>query len=190
MAFPRLIGICGNPKSGKSTLQKILLDGFNYLPIDDGYPLRDFAMRHLGLSWDDVHSQEGKARYTDVLGTVWQNRKILGDLGAQLEAMFGEHIMMWMATRTLEPDARYSLGSVRKTQAHYLKAQGGLIIGLTNPLAPPSPYEFDKFDASAVDIWIHNDAQSLGFNEEEGKRQLALQLAVRLAEHQLGPIYS
>jgi hypothetical protein len=53
--LPRYIGLCGNPGSGKSEVQKILRGRFSVQPVDDGHALRDFCQIHLGLSYDDVH---------------------------------------------------------------------------------------------------------------------------------------
>lgn len=164
--LPRFIALCGNPKSGKSEVQKILHRHFGYEPVDDGHVLRQFAVEKLGLSWDDVQTQEGKARFTEILGKTWQNRDILGTLGNQLEDMFGEQIMPFIATRSTQPGGLYSFGSVRKTQGHFFKQHGGIVIEVCNPLAGPSPFAFDKFDASAVDHKIYNDALFRGLEKE------------------------
>ena len=155
--LPRFIALCGNPKSGKSEVQKILDSLYGYEPIDDGHVLREFAVEKLGLTWDDVQTQDGKAAYTDILGKRWQNRDILGTLGKQLEDMFGEHIMPFIATRGLSPYRFYSFGSVRKTQGHFFRANGGVVLEVRRPGVGPSGYEFDKFDRSAVSGVVDND---------------------------------
>jgi len=155
--YPRFIGICGNPKSGKSLAQEILSQDLNYLPIDDGHVLREFAVNKLGLTWDDVQTQEGKQRVTEILGKEWQHRILLGELGNRLEEMFGDHIMPFIATRNLYPNARYSFGSVRKNQGHFFRANGGIIIEIVNPLAPPSGNAFDLYDTSAITRTVIND---------------------------------
>ncbi|RWI35403.1 hypothetical protein [Mesorhizobium sp.] len=170
--LPAYIGLCGNPKSGKSEAQKILHELYGYEPVDDGHVLREFAVNKLGLSWDDVQTQAGKARYTEILGKNWQNRDILGTLGKQLEDMFGEQIMPFIATRGLDPAKRYSFGSVRKTQGHFFKEAGGVVIQIMNPIAPPSPYAFDNFDYKAVDYTIHNDGLARHLPVEEARADL------------------
>lgn len=155
--LPRFIGLCGNPKAGKSEVQKILEAEFGYRSIDDGHVLREFAVEKLGLTWDDVQTQAGKARRTEILGKTWVNRDILGTLGKQLEDMFGEWIMPFIATRGLSPHGFYSFGSVRKTQGHFFRKMGGVVIEVRRPDALPSPYEFDRFDTSAVSAVIDND---------------------------------
>lgn len=155
--LPNWIGLCGNPKAGKTEIQKILFSEWGYLPADDGIALREIAKSWLGLSHHQCYTQEGKAEYVEILGRKWQCREVLGELGNRLEAMFGDHIMPYMTTLKLDPNQRYSFGSVRKNQGAFYKARGGMIIGIHNPVAPPSPYAFDRFDQSAVDLWINND---------------------------------
>lgn len=170
--LPHLIGICGHPKSGKSEVQRILSEEYGVHPVDDGHALRQFCQQHLGLSHDETHTQTGKAGHTTILGRRWQNRDILGTLGAQLEAMFGEYIMPWIATRGLDPNQAYSFGSVRKIQGDFYRQQGGLILAIRNPLVHASPYAFDAFDESLVDVWIDNDAQARGLSREDGLKDL------------------
>lgn len=158
--LPRFIGICGNPGAGKSTVQKILETDFGVHPIDDGEVLRHFAIENLGLSESDVYTQEGKKLYTEILGKNWQNREILGELGVQLEKMFGEHIMPYIAcTRIKDIEGSFSFGSVRKTQGKYYRDRGGIVIEVINPLAGTSPYSFDKYDQSFITHHISNTGQ-------------------------------
>lgn len=170
--YPRFIALCGNPTSGKSTAQEILSKDLNYLPIDDGHVLREFAVNKLGLSWDDVQTIDGKLRETEILGKTWQNRKLLGELGNVLEGMFGEHIMPFIATRNLYPNAFYSFGSVRKTQGQFFRANGGVVIEIVNPLAPPSGNAFDEYDRSCISATVINDGQVRYDDPIQAKEQL------------------
>lgn len=170
--LPHLIGLCGHPKAGKSEVQRLLQELFEVAPVDDGLALRSFSVAHLGLTWDDVATQAGKQRNTKILDRDWQNREILGELGKKLEDLFGDHVMPFMATRNLDPSKSYSFGSVRKTQGQFYRKQGGVIIGVRNPQAEPSPYAFDKFDEELVDYWIENDAQARGMSDSEAMADL------------------
>lgn len=156
MKIPHLIAICGYPGSGKSEIQTILTE-IGVHCVDDGYPMRKFAITHLGLSHDDVYTQEGKSRFTEIDGAIWQNRKILGEFGNRLEEMFGPYIMPFMATRRLSETISYSFGSVRRDQGKFYQKLGGVVLGVRRPGVGPSGNEFDEFDASIVDYWIDND---------------------------------
>lgn len=174
--LPRLVGICGNPKSGKSEVQKILAEEIGYEPVDDGQVLRRFCIDYLGMTEDDVYTQEGKARYTEILGKNWQNRDILGTLGKQFESMFGEQILPFIATRNLHPAKLYSFGSVRKIQGAFYRSLGGIVIEVRNPDAKPSGYDFDWYDPALVDVSIDNDALARGLPVEEARADLKVKV--------------
>ena len=157
MAYPPH-GICGHPGAGKSEVQRILRAPHGYEAADEDWPLRDFAIRHFGMSRHDVSSQAGKARWTSVTGGARiQNRDVLGRIGNALEQAFGEQILPWLAVQSLDPDARHSFGSVRRDQGKVHKSLGGAIIGVRRPGVGPSEFEFDGFNETLVDVWINND---------------------------------
>jgi hypothetical protein len=182
---PRLIALCGNPHSGKSEVQKILSRELDYVPVDDAMPLRAFCIQHLGMTHNEVSSQEGKAGVVEILGKKWTRRAILGEYGKVLATMFGPDILPHMACVALDADRRYSFGSVRSRQAAFYKSQGALIIGIRNPLAGPSQHDFDWFDPELVDVWIDNTAQSKGMSREEGLFDLEIKVLATLSAHQL-----
>lgn len=156
MRLPHLIALCGKPGSGKSEVQKILWEKHKVVPVDDGHVLRAFAM-NLGLSRDDVYTQDGKKRHTEILGKTWRNRDILGTVGDKLEEMFGKHIMPYIGTRNLDASTSYSFGSVRRDQGRFYQSLGGIVIEVVNSYAKPSDFEFDAYDKSIVDHSIMND---------------------------------
>jgi len=155
MKIPHLVAICGYPGAGKSEVQKLLQE-IGVQPVDDGGPLRAFAIHSLGLSRDDVYTQEGKKRSSMIADKRWEHRMALGEIGKKLEELFGPDIMPFMATRNLNPMACYSFGSVRRTQAWFYRKLGGLVIGVRRPGVGPSGNDFDEFDHYAVDYWIDN----------------------------------
>lgn len=160
--LPKFIAICGKPLAGKSETQNILKEVFGYESVDDGEPLRKYCIDYLGASKDDVYTQEGKLRETEILGKSYTWRQILGDYGKLLEGYFGEHIMPHMAIEKLKKTGDYfdqfnfSFGSVRKTQGHYFKSIGGVVLEIERDV-PESPYDFDQYDKSIVDFTIDNN---------------------------------
>lgn len=161
----RLIGICGFPKAGKSTIQEVLEDEFGLYAADDGRILRDFAKRLFGLSELDVSTQEGKKRKTEIEGVEWENRDVLGTLGRIIEQTFGELAIPNAAIREVmnNPVVRSnhrgaSFGSVRKVQGAAYKRHGGVIIEIVRPGCGPTGYDFDEYDRSYIDRTFFNDA--------------------------------
>lgn len=116
-----------------------------------------FAICHFELTEDDVATQREKDRWSTVTGARIRDRDDLGRIGNALEGAFGEHILPWLAVQSLDPNARYSFGSVRRDQGKVYKTLGGAIIGVRRPGVGPSSFEFDRFDESLVDVWIDND---------------------------------
>ena len=156
MKLPQIIGLCGYPGAGKTEVQKILAK-FDSIAVDDGRPMRKFAVDFLGLSWDDVLTQEGKKGFKMVAGVMWQNRDILGQLGNKFEELFGVDAIPFMSTRNLKDDISYTFGSVRRAQGRFYQKMGGVILGVRRPGVERSIFEFDRFDEQAVDLWIDND---------------------------------
>lgn len=97
MNLPPIIGICGYPKAGKSTVQKILADLYDVLPLDDGLPLREIAVNYLGLTHEQVTTQEGKTETVMINGTPWIVRDVLGQIGNAFEEKFGGDVIPLMA---------------------------------------------------------------------------------------------
>ncbi|AMB48289.1 hypothetical protein [Methylobacterium sp. AMS5] len=174
--LPRYIALCGNPKAGKTLVQTILQQDYGVQPIDDGLPLREIAVQQFGLTWDQVSTQAGKTEFVDVNGQPWQIRKILGEIGNALEDKFGRNILPALAIPRAErehPDAKaFSFGSVRRDQGLVYRDRLGMVIGVRNPLAPPTGNEFDTFDETIVDFWIENDGVSI----DNLKREVAAAL--------------
>jgi hypothetical protein len=153
---PKIIALCGHPGAGKSTVQEILHRNYRFRPIDDGLPMRDFAQRHLGLTYDQVHTQKGKAEITEFAGVKFENRWFLGELGNAIEALLGPDAIPTMAARKLEPGNFYSVGSMRREQAKVWKKHGALVIEVDRPGCAASPYEFDRFNRNLVDLTLCN----------------------------------
>ena len=172
--LPSFIALCGNPTSGKSTVAEIITELYDAEIMDSGKPLREIAKSYLGLTHDQVYTQEGKASFVDVLGVSWQVRDILGTLGNKFEETFGEFAMPHMSSVNLDvtKGRTYIDASCRKTQAKYWKARGGIAIGIKSKGAYPSKFQFDKFDETLIDVWIVNDWRGEYASPEIARRAL------------------
>lgn len=180
--LPRYIAICGNPKSGKSLVQEIMLANYGIQPVDDGFVLRDTAMRHFGATHDQVHTQEGKATlahwpngdpiFNEATGAHMTWRQVLGELGKKLELLLGEFVMPMTACARLSGPGPFSFGSVRKIQGHYFKRHGGIVIEIDNPDAKPTGNDFDVYDTSIIDYRIVNDGLARGLPPELARKDL------------------
>lgn len=163
----KLIALCGAPGSGKSEVQQYLKERYNVRAVDDGHPLRDFAMRHLGLSQHAVSTQDGKAtRVTFPGGKSMLVREALGELGNRIEDLFGDDAIPAMALEAarrehaaagLGASIAYCLGSVRRSQGAFYKKHGAKVVEIVRPGAN-IVNEFDSYDRSCVDLTITNDS--------------------------------
>ena len=73
-----IVGITGAAGSGKDTLAEMIKnDGWERFAYADA--LKHICMDYLGLSYNDVYTQEGKLRYTEFWGVT--NREILQKVG-------------------------------------------------------------------------------------------------------------
>lgn len=156
----KFIALCGAPESGKSTVQKYLQTEFGVVPVDDGYPCREIAVRHFGLGWNDVNTQEGKLRTVELPGgRSMEVRRLLGSIGNKLEEIAGDTFIPESAIqRVRHVDASaFSFGSVRRDQGWVYKQHGGIVVEIVRPgYGIKNP--FDWYDPSAVDITIKNVA--------------------------------
>jgi hypothetical protein len=173
----KFIALIGHPKSGKSEVQKIISELYRAMPVDDGAPLRDMAMKYLNLSYNDVHTQEGKDKIVSLCGHRMEVRQFLGRLGNAMEREFGEYALPEMAmnsTKTMLGDM-FTFGSVRKGQGWCYKQHGGLVIEVVRPGVGPSGNDFDRYDPKSADIAIHNNFVGDDWYEQL-KRHVAYQL--------------
>lgn len=164
MNLPPIIGICGYPQAGKSTVQKILADLYGVVPLDDGLPLREIAMKYLGLTEHKVATQEGKAETVDINGTPWLVRDVLGQIGNAMEEKFGADIVPLMTvnrygldrTDSVERPTSVSFASVRRRQGWFWRNRGALVIEVVRPGAVMGA-EFNAYDPAAAHCAVIND---------------------------------
>lgn len=187
---PKIIGFCGHPGAGKTEAQRILEKRYGAQAIDDGWPMRDFGIRHLGLSVEDVTTQEGKAKTVLFAGKAFSVRWFLGEFGNRIEELLGPDAIPLMAANQLEPDGFYTVGSIRRDQAAVWKRYGAVIVEIRNPLAKPSPHEFDQFNAGLVDVVVDNHALAWGHSPSVARADLTLKLdAIIKANFGVLPIF-
>lgn len=178
--LPRLIALCGHPKSGKSTAAEILGETFGYVHADDGLPLREIGMDHFGLTHQQCFTQDGKLEEIDLAGETMTARDLLGRIGRGFEAEVHPFTVPYLCWKRQAPHLRYVMSSVRRNQGAFWKSKGAIVVEIRNPDAGPSPYDFDQYNADLVDYTIDNDFLHLGMDEVAARKALADRLSVFL----------
>ena len=172
MPIPKIIALCGNPTSGKSTAAEIINEVYGHDLADDGLPLRKMAVDYLGLTPHQVFTQEGKLEKVTINGREWQVREILGEIGNAFEEKFGGDVIPMMS-HNARPKGAYSVfGSVRREQGKYWRDRGALVLEIINPLAGPSKYEFDTFNPAYCHHQILNDGLARGLEPAAARQDL------------------
>ncbi|QNG62622.1 energy-coupling factor transporter ATPase domain containing protein [Rhizobium phage B1VFA] len=170
--IPKNIALCGHPGSGKSTAADIINEVYGHELADDGLPLRKIGMDYLGLTAEQVFTQEGKKQKVMLNGREWEVREILGEIGNAFEEKFGGDIIPIMS-HNARPEGSYSVfGSVRREQGLYWRNHGALVLEIVNPLAGPSQYEFDRFNPEFCHARINNDGLARGLEPAAARQDL------------------
>lgn len=155
---PRYIALCGAPRSGKSSVANYAAEHYGGVTVDDGMVLREAVRGLYGLDWEDVYTQEGKARSRVVCGKTFTHRQLLGDLGNLLEGFYGDQIMPELALSSISGSVTPSFflfPSCRKNQGLTYLKHGGVVIEVTRPGCEPVN-DFDRYDSSLVTHRLHN----------------------------------
>lgn len=184
MSFPQLIGLCGNPLSGKSTAAEIISSIYGHKLADDGLPLRKMAMDYLGLTFDQVFTQAGKLEKVMINGREWVVREILGEIGNAFEDKFGGEVIPMMSHNAQPKGTSAVFGSVRREQGRYWREHGALVLEIVNPLAGPSPYAFDLYNPAYAHYQIQNDGLARGMSPRAAKADLAEKLTKAIVAFQ------
>jgi hypothetical protein len=165
----KFVALCGNPKSGKSTVARMLEDEFGGVLVDDGLILRKAVPILFGIPEDEPFTQEGKVKVYDVCGREESVRQMLGELGNYLEERYSPDFMPTRSLAIARRDnahAPFSIfGSCRREQGRCYKRNGGIVIEVDNPLAAPSGNIWDEWDRSCVDFRLHNDPRELSLDD-------------------------
>lgn len=159
-----MIALCGAPGAGKTEVQAYLAQTYGVHPVDDGHPLRDFAVRHLGLSAGDVLTQAGKASVRVFPGgRHLRVREALGELGNRIEELFGPDAIPEMAYNWAKHHAQvsrcagYSFGSVRRQQGRFYGERGAVVVEIVRP-GCVIENEFDEYDPTLASLTIYNNS--------------------------------
>lgn len=190
MNLPPIIALCGWPKTGKSTVQKILADLYDVVPLDDGLPLREIAVQYLGLTHDQVTTQEGKAETIMINGAPWIARDVLGQLGNAMEEKYGGDVIPLMAVNRFGLDnpagpnrhQSVSFASVRRQQGWFWRKRGALVIEIRRP-GTTMGAEFNRYDAEAAHCAVINDGSLDDLSE---RVQYAMSLSDILMDESVG----
>jgi hypothetical protein len=156
---PALIALCGAPGCGKSEVQSFLFKRWSVEAVDDGFPMRDFAMRHCGARLLDVVTQAGKAQVWEFPGGErLEMRQFLGRMGNAIEAILGAGAIPAMALNSTKRSkaTAFCFGSVRRNQGAFYKRHGATVVEITRK-GHECVNEFDRYDALSVDHTITND---------------------------------
>ncbi len=180
MNTPDIVGLCGNPTSGKTEAARIIQEVYGHEQADDGRPLRLIAINYFGLTHDQVFTQEGKLEKVMLNGREWTVREILGEIGNAFEEKFGGDIIPIMSHNCRPKGVKTTFGSVRREQGAYWKKHGGIVLEIQNPLAGPSPYELDRYNAAHADHVILNDGLARGLSKEDARADLKEKLVAVL----------
>jgi hypothetical protein len=159
-----LIGLCGKPQSGKSSVRFILERQFGFETINVKLPIIKACHELTGVPTQNFTTGDGKASYYKGVPL----RVIMGDVGAIMETLFGEYhtIERALEEHNLRRDTKFVVDSLRMSQP--LKFPGKVIEVKSNR-SFDSPYHFDKYDDSKVDFTITNNGTFAALEDQIAK---------------------
>lgn len=144
-----IIGLTGKMKSGKDTTADIITKYVKEPRITSmAEPLKRLCVETLGLSWNDVWTQEGKARYNNLWGMT--NREILQKIGTDaMRNGFDPDIWVKCAYIYLQKND-YKCYNVIITdirfpnEAQMVKDMGGIVVYIDRDIYQESTHESEK----------------------------------------------
>ena len=127
------IGITGQMQNGKDTVAnmiKEMVSDFEITHFAD--PLKEICINYLGLSYEDVYTSEGKAKYNDFWGMT--NREILQKMGTEAFRK-GFKSDVWVKLMELKlKNSNYIIPDVRfDDEAKVILDNDGIIINVIRP---------------------------------------------------------
>lgn len=131
---PKYIGIVGAAGAGKDTVADILVRFLDYHKQYLADPIKQVAMKYYECSWNDVYTQEGKAKehpyMTFLDGTPMTNRNLLEQIGDKMQELDTMVLMRYIKHEARDQDLeRIVVPDLRtEPQAQYFRDKGGIIV--------------------------------------------------------------
>lgn len=133
-----IIGVHGKAQSGKDTLSELICrkaeeSGKRVVLLSFAEPVKRLLMEMYGLSWEDLHTEEGKSSYPPQLGGL-SVRDMLISLGQGLRALLGYGVWvqtLLSKTMTQEEGTICVVTDIRDALEYgALEAEGAILIKL------------------------------------------------------------
>lgn len=159
-----LIGVTGKGRHGKDEIATILEGGYGFKRASFAYDVKDFVMKHLGFSHDEVY-----------VNRTPESRNALQGVGDGCREEFGHSVWInkafkrWGIYNAKEDivfsDCRYP------NEAESIKEEGGFIIRVIRPNAPAiesgaNHRSETSMDEIIPDVTIVNDGSLLDLAEK------------------------
>lgn len=147
-----IVAATGKARNGKDSIADYLVKEYNFVKVSFAAPVKEFAVKHFGLTPDEVYGEKSK-----------KSRWVLQAIGNGCREEFGDQIWiekLWQKIGALErvviSDLRYL------NEADFVGRVGGSIIKVTRPDAPeiecgadhPSEIEIERI---VPDYALEND---------------------------------
>lgn len=160
-----LIGICGYPKSGKTTAAKYLAHSKGFALCDDSFYLRKAATSFLQIPVTDALSQEKKEGLVTLPEGQITLREYLGRFGKALEREFGQNVIPYLYNEImLSSDIGNAvLTSLRMDQPLFWESKGAIILQIVRP-GYTVYHDFDKYELPKNAYTIVNNGSKEEFH--------------------------
>jgi len=159
-----LIGLCGKPQSGKSSVRFILERQFGFETINVKLPIIKACQELTGVPMQQFMTGEGK----ETLYKGVPLRVIMGEVGAVMEKLFGEYHTIDRALGEYEIGdyGKFVVDSLRMSQPTYFT---GKVVEVVSDRSINTGNFFDEYDNSKVDFTITNNGTFTDLEQQIAK---------------------